>query len=89
MLVATLVILNIPVYLFMGWLVFDTKESAAETVFETIVAILKAILVPDIVRVLMGDDDDGAWGIFPIAAFLIACGAIVYGEYFLITNYLL
>jgi len=90
MLVATLVVLNIPVYLLIGWLVFDTKEGAADTFFETIVAILKAIFIPRIVRVLMGDDDDdGAWGIFPIAAFFIACGAIVYGEYYLIAKYIL
>ena len=88
MLVAILIVLNIPVYLFIGWLVFDTGEDAAATFFETIVAILKVILVPRIVRVLMGDDDEGAWGIFPTAAFLFACGAIVYGEYYLITKYL-
>ena len=53
-----------------------------------LVAILKVILLPRIVRVLMGDDDEGAWGILPIAALLFACGAIVYGEYCLITKYL-
>ncbi len=89
MLIATLIVLNIPVYLFIGWLVFDTKEGAADTFFETIVAILKAIFIPRIIRVLMGDDDDGAWGIFPIAAFFITCGFIVYGEYYLITKCLL
>ncbi len=89
MLVATLIVLNIPVYLFIAWLVFDTKEGVADTFFETIVAILKAIFIPRIVRVLMGDDDDGAWGIFPIATFFIACGVVVYGEYCLVMKYLL
>lgn len=89
MLIAALLVLNIPVYLFIGWLVFDTTEGAAETFFETIVTILKAIFIPPIVRVLMGHDDDGAWGLFPIAAFFVACSAIVYGEYYLITKYLL
>ena len=89
MLIAALIVLNIPVYLFIGWLAFDTTEDAAETFFETIVAILKAILIPRIIRVLMGDDEEGAWGIFPIAGFLIACGGIVYGEYYLITKYFL
>ncbi|NQU25699.1 MAG: hypothetical protein HQ567_30800 [Candidatus Nealsonbacteria bacterium] len=88
MLVATLIILNVPVYLFIGWLVFDTKAGAADTFFETIVAILKAIFIPKIVRVLMEDDDDGAWGLFPIAAFFIACGGVVYGEYCLVTMFL-
>ncbi len=89
MLAATLIILNIPVYLFLGWLVFDTKEGAADTFYDTIVAILKAIAIPRFVRVLMGDDDDGEWGLFPIAAFFIACGGVVYGEYYLVTKYLL
>ena len=89
MLVATLVVVNIPVYLFIGWLVFDTTEDAAETFFETIVAILKAIFIPRIVQVLMEDDGEGEWGIFPVAAFFFACAGIVYGEYYLITRYLL
>lgn len=84
----TLLLLNIPVYLFIGWLVFDTKEDAAETFLGTIVVILKAILIPGIIRVMMGDDDEGAgWGIVPIAIWFIACALIVYGEYRLIENY--
>ena len=45
MLIATLIILNIPIYLFIGWLVFDTKQGAADTFFDTIVALLKATAV--------------------------------------------
>ena len=88
MLIATLIVLNIPVYLFIGWLAFDTGEDAAETFFETIVAILKIIFVPRIIRVLLGDNDEGAWGVLPIAGYLIACAGITYGEYYLITNHL-
>ena len=58
MLLAALIVLNIPVYLFIGWLVFDTRHNAADTFFDTIVAIVKAICVPRIVRVLAGDDED-------------------------------
>ncbi len=89
MLVAALIILNIPVYLFIGWLVFDTAEDAAATLFETIVAVLKVIFVPPIIRVLMGDDDEGGWGLFPIAAFFLACAGIVYGEYRVIVHFFL
>ena len=89
MLIAILIVLNIPVYLFIGWLVFDTTEDAAATFFETIVAVLKAIFIPRGIRVLMGDDDDGEWGLLPIGAFFFACGGIVYGEYYLITRFLL
>ena len=89
MLLAALIVLNIPVYLFIGWLVFDTRHNAADTFFDTIVAIVKAICVPRIVRVLSGDDEDDAWGLLPIAVFFVACAAVVYGEYYLITRFLL
>ena len=89
MLVAILILLNIPVYLAIGWLVFDTKDRAVDTFYETIVAVLKAIFIPRIVRILMEDDDEGSWGLLPIAAFFGACIAITYAEYHLITTYLL
>jgi len=87
MLVTVLIILNIPIYLAIGWLVFDTKDKAASTFFETIVAVVKAICIPRIVRVLMGDDDDDAWGLLPIGIFLFLCAGLVYGEYYLITKW--
>jgi hypothetical protein len=89
MLIACLIVLNIPVYLFIGWLAFDSKSNAADTFFETIVAILKQIFIPRILREILGMDTDESWGIFPIAGFLFACGGIVYVEYYLITKYVL
>jgi hypothetical protein len=87
MLVAILVVLNIPVYLFLGWLAFDSKSNAADTFFETVVAILKTVLIPRIVRVLLQMETEASWGIFPIAGFLTACGLIVWGEYALIVRW--
>lgn len=85
MLVALLIVLNIPLYLFIGWLVFDTGSDAADTFWDTTVAILKSIFIPRIIRVLMEDDDeDGGWGIVPIAGYFVACGLITYGEFRLI-----
>ncbi|MHB1034812.1 MAG: hypothetical protein ACYC35_11085 [Pirellulales bacterium] len=84
----TLAVANIPVYLFIGWLAFDTKQGAASTFFDTIVAVLKIILIPRIVRALLGMDDSDALGLFPIAGFFLACGAIVYGEYYLIGQWM-
>jgi hypothetical protein len=89
MLIPCLIVLNIPVYLFIGWLAFDSKSNAADTFFETIVAILKQIFVPRLLRELLGMDTSDSWGIFPIAGFLFACGGIVYGEYYLIEKYIL
>ena len=87
MLIAVLVILNIPVFLFLAWLAFDSKESAADTFWETIVAILKIIFIPRFVRVLFDMDDEGAWGLFPIIGFFIACAAVVCGEYWLLQKF--
>lgn len=84
MLITTLIILNIPAYLFLAWVVFDTKEAAADTFFETIVALLRIIFIPRIFRVLLDMDDTEAFGLFPIALFLAACGLLIYGEYLLI-----
>ena len=89
MLIAALVVLNIPIYLFVAWLVFDTKDHAATTFYETAVALLQIILVPPLIRYLFGMDDDGAWGIFPVAGFFATCAGIVFGEYYLLTKYVL
>jgi hypothetical protein len=79
-----LIVLNIPVYLVLGWLVFDTKKDAAATFTETILAVLKIIFIPRFVRVLFDMDDSGALGLFPIGAFVFACGMLVWGEYWLV-----
>ncbi len=84
-----LTVVNLPLYLFLGWLVFDTAEDAAETFFETIVAILKAIFIPGIVRLAMDDwDDEEGWGLLPIFAFLFACIGITYGEHYVLSEVL-
>ena len=89
MLLAALVVLNIPVYLFIGWLAFDTKSNAADSFWDTLVVIVKRIFVPRILLVLSGNDDDDGEGTFAVFAFFVACGAIVYAEHYLITRYVL
>lgn len=84
---AVLVVLNIPVYLFLGWLAFDTKESAADTFWETIVALLQIMLVPRFLRVLLDMDDTNAFGLAPILGFLFICGLVTFGEYWLLETY--
>lgn len=81
MLIATLVILNIPAYLFLGWLAFDTPHGAVDSFTAAIVALLKQLFIPWSIRVLLGMDTTDAMGIFPIAGFLFACGFLVFGEY--------
>lgn len=84
MLIPFLIIMNFPVYIFIGWLAFDSKDNAADTFFDTITAVLKTILVPRILRVLLDMDTSGSWGLIPIAGYLCACAGLVYGEYCLI-----
>ena len=78
-------VLNIPVYLFIAWLAFDSARGAGKTFSETIIAILKIIFLPPIVRVLMDIDTNDAIGIVPIFGFFIACVALVVGEVYLLS----
>ncbi len=79
---------NIPIYLFLGWVVFDDARNASHNFVETLVAIGKAILIPRIIRIVMGDDSDATGSMFNIVIFLGACIAAVAGEYYLITRVL-
>lgn len=85
MLVAILAVVNVPVYLLIGWIWFDTATDAADNFFDAVVGIIKAILIPRPIRVLMGDDS--GWGLFSVVGFLIACAAVVYGEHWLLVKF--
>lgn len=87
-LLIVLLVINIPIFLFLAWLVFDTKEAAAQTIWETVVALLQILFIPRIVRVMFDMDDDGAIGLIPIAGFFLACIAVFSGEIMLL-NYLM
>lgn len=87
-LLIVLIVINIPIFLFLAWLVFDTKEAAAQTIWETVVALLQILLIPRIVRVMFDMDDEGALGLFPIVGFFLACIAVFFGEVMLL-NYLM
>lgn len=84
---AALAVVDIPLFLFIAWLAFDSKEGAARTFGETIITILQILFIPRIVRVVLDMDDEGALGLVPIIGFFIACGAIVAGELWLIAQW--
>ena len=86
-LVLILAVVNIPVYLFIGWLAFDSKQNAGRTFGDSIRILLKLLFVPKIVRILRQDDEDGL-DLIPMLAFFIACALIVYGEYRLLASWL-
>lgn len=82
-----LILANLPVFFLIGWLLFDNAENAAESFFTTVLLLLQAIFVPRIVRVFLDMDDEGSFGLFEFAVFVGGCIAVVYGEHFLLTNY--
>jgi hypothetical protein len=84
MLIALLIILNIPVYLFIGWLAFDTGQGAANSFFESVVELLKILLIPGVVRMALGMEMEKGLSMLQVAGFVIACVGIVWGEYWLI-----
>lgn len=86
-LVPALIVLNIPVYFLIGWILFDSKETAAETFFGTLLAILRVAFVPPIIRVMLGWDDTDTMGVFPILGFFIACIAVVAAEVWLLAKF--
>jgi hypothetical protein len=80
MLIIILIVLNIPVFLLIGWVVFDSGAQAADTFWEGLVHLLKVLFVPRIVRVFMGEEEEGL-SMLAIAGYFIACGAAVFAEY--------
>jgi len=87
MALAIVIVLNIPIFLFIAWLAFDTNANAASTFSETLIAVVTIIFVPRIIRHVLDLDDTNALGIFPIAGFLLACAGIVYGEAVLLRDW--
>lgn len=83
---AILIVCNIPIYLFFGWLIFDTKDQAAESFWDTIVLLLKKIFIPSYIRVFMDDDEDDS-SIWTVVIFFAVCAALTYGEHMLISHY--
>ncbi|MFI4876652.1 MAG: hypothetical protein ACIALR_14980 [Blastopirellula sp. JB062] len=87
-LILTLVVLNLPIYWLIGWVMFDTTHGAVDSFWETTIAILKAVFVPRYLRVLTDDESDGDFSVFNTLFFLVSCVAVVAGEYYLLTKYL-
>lgn len=83
-LIAALIVLNIPVYIFLGWLAFDSKAGAGRTFVETTVDVLKILLIPRWLRMMLDMETDNAVGIFPILGFFGACAFLIYGEWWIL-----
>jgi len=84
-LVLLLVALNIPIMVFLVWLVFDDVRDAKEHLPMAILKALACVISFGLMRyILMNDEDDSfanSIGVFLAYAFVIA------GEYWLISKY--
>ncbi len=77
-----LLLANVPLFILVGWLVFDTKETAADSFADSLISLVYVLLVGSWVR--LARDQEGLW---EVALFLLVCAAIVYGEHFLLSSY--
>lgn len=68
-----------PVYLLFGWAIFDDWDGFIEA--------LRYYLTPDFWSWIRGEGIDDWWAEFKVAAFIIACGAAVVGEWYLIRTW--
>jgi hypothetical protein len=81
MLIASLVILNIPVVWLIGWVVFDDHETAAETTTDAVWQALVRSMVPWwMADFILGEDAD-PFAMLWLAFFVLACIAAVYAVY--------
>ena len=88
MFIGILLVLNIPVFLFIGWLAFDTKGNAADSLFHSIIGIIKMLLIPNFLWALMGMDSEEGLSLLQLGGLSVACTGIIYGEYYLIHKFI-
>ena len=79
-----LILCNVPVYLGLAWLVFDTKAKAASSFLETLLALVVILLVPRGIGAFLGRDESNAYGICDVGVFFAGCAMLTYGEHVLI-----
>lgn len=84
---AILILCNIPVFFFIGYVLFNSKTGNPTSLVDTLIAILKVIFIPRLIREMLDMETDDAAGLIDIVAFLVLCVAVVYGEHYLIQNY--
>ncbi len=79
-----LLLVNLPLTMFFGWVLFDSQEEMSETFWDTLVAVLKILFVPRLVRELLDMDTTGSLGLFAIGVFFGACAIVVAGELYVL-----
>lgn len=74
-----LIAANIPVFLGVGWVMFDNLEGFGES--------LKYSLTPDIFSWIRGEGIDDMWAELKLFGFVALCALLVYGEHWLLMKY--
>lgn len=87
MVLLIVIALNIPLYLLLAWIIFDTPGDAAKSVSDTVVLLLKMIFIPRFMWGLLGMDETDGVSIFALFAFFVASIAMTGGELYLIDRY--
>lgn len=84
MLIALLIVGNIPLFLLLGWLFFDNKENAADTIFEALKQQTEHILLPRWMWPFLDPEESDPFATLKLAIYCVACLAAVYAEYRLV-----
>jgi len=74
-LITVLIVLNIPVYLLIGWVLFSDWGEFWECV--------RFWLTPDVISLFRGEWGEDWWAEMKLGVFSLACAACVYGEFLL------
>lgn len=83
-----LIFCSLPVYFLIGWLIFDTGENAADSIFDTLVLALKQVFFYPFFYFFFERDLDRAGSAMSLGLFIIACSAATYGEHKLVQRIL-
>jgi hypothetical protein len=80
-LLVILIVLNIPLYLFLGRAFFGDLEGFVEAVL--------ALFTPDVVSAFRGRSDEHTWGRFALIWYVAICVLTVAAEYHIVAKFLL
>ena len=81
MVIAVLIVVNVPIYFLLGKLFFDDWDGFWDAA--------KYWIKPDIISWFDGEWFEDWWAELKLGAFLACCAAIVYGEYWLVSRFFL
>lgn len=76
-----LIVVNIPISIGIGWVIFSTWEEFFECV--------KFWLTPDIISMFRGEWVEDTWAELKLFAWLALCAACVFGEWWVLTRHIL